>query len=134
MARDQPRKLSRLPVRNRSLTKTDANHIQQDKSVQQLVIEPTLHYVPILFREPYPPCGIGAFNTGYDDKFAGACAVHDYRYTDHENGTEYEAYSRERADGEFLNNMLRMSGDSEELQFKAYLYYATVRAVGWLFW
>lgn len=84
--------------------------------------------------DPNPACGYGPFRTGADDPFLRSCVVHDLRYGQHDTGEELEPYTRSRADREFLDNMLRQSGDSLALKVRAYVYYGLVRSLGWLVW
>lgn len=79
-------------------------------------------------------CGYGPFKTGVNDPFLRACVVHDYRYEQHESGSEYEGYSRARADREFLSNMLRIAQNDPVQLVRAYVYYAAVRVLGGFFW
>ena len=83
--------------------------------------------------DPVPGCGISRiWETSPQDPFFKACKIHD---EDYESGSPAQQVStRKEVDDEFLSQMLRAAGTSFLLQSRAYLYYATVRVLGWRWW
>lgn len=76
-------------------------------------------------------CGAGIFRTGVDDPFREACGVHDSMYKKRAQFEEW-GFDREWIDKNFLTLMLRKADGNLALEARAYLYYNTVRAVGWV--
>lgn len=77
-------------------------------------------------------CGISrVWMTSRDDKFFMSCKMHDGMYT--EGSPIQELLTRKEADKLFLNHMLTRA-DSLKDKARAYLYYAIVRVVGWMWW
>lgn len=80
-------------------------------------------------------CGAGIFETGPDDPFYkfGPCPWHDDAYNNRAYW-ESQGWDRESIDKYFLDLMLFVARDNEELICKAYAYYSVVRSTGWIFY
>ena len=82
--------------------------------------------------DDYTGCGISRiWATDKSDPLFPACEAHDYLYSDEGQNVKL---TRKEADQILLYKGLFIAKDNIKLRFRAYLYYAIARALGWLYW